>query len=100
MKTIAKVFAHSSGPITLCIELDPSQVFPSDPGAGTPDLIVARRGGLSGRTLATASFPCGSETGELGCGDFILSEEMVRWLNSPEMDAEMSRFWLSVGVQP
>ena len=100
MKTIAKVFQHESGPVTLCIELDPSQVFPHDPGQGTPQLVVARRGGLSGRTIDTATLFCAQCEGELGCGSFPLTEEMTAWLNSPATEHAIEHFWRRAVIRP
>ncbi len=97
-KIIARTFQHEGGPVTLCVELDPSQIFPDDPGQGTPQLVAARRGGMQGRIIETATLNCALCEGELGCGDFILTPEMSRWLEARE--TEIARFWASQPLRP
>lgn len=63
------------GPDGLRLELDASQIFPDDPGEGTPRLVCHRKG-------ATASFDCACGEGELDCGEFPLNKAQCAWLHS------------------
>jgi hypothetical protein len=74
--TDTKVTIH--GPKGLRIELDAAQIFPSNPGNGTPAMVY--RNGYS------ATFFCAMDTGELDCGTVELSDTECRWLNSQEGD--------------
>lgn len=72
------------GPDELRIELDASQVFPDDPGQGTPVLVVQMSGK---RVYATGTYNCVSDTGVLECaqdshGEFILSTPKLNWINA------------------
>jgi hypothetical protein len=67
------------GPYNVKLELDPSQVIPDDPGAGTPALVHFR--GDSG------SYWCA--VGEGMCGDVRLPNSAVRWLLSRKVSAEV-----------
>lgn len=61
------------GPSGLKLELDASQIYPDDPGQGTPALVV--------RGNATASLECALQEGELGWGEYFLSPDQSKWLN-------------------
>jgi hypothetical protein len=63
------------GPRGWTIELDARQIFPDDPGMGTPALIVAPSG-------LTATFWCGLDTGEVDCGTEVIPPDVLKWLNS------------------
>ena len=71
------------GPNGLTLVLDPTQVFPNDPGAGTPAMVYLR--GSSG------TYGCVVDTGELDCGRFTLTDAQHRWLMKQE-DA-VSKCW-------
>ena len=69
------------GPGALTIQLDPSQCCPKDPGAGEPIVIRCGR--------ASATYCCARNEGwRLDCGDYELTPEQVRWLDS--VDAALS----------
>ncbi len=51
------------------VELDPAQVFPDDPGQGTPAMLYGPRG-------ASATFYCAEDTGELTSQDGDSTEEI------------------------
>jgi hypothetical protein len=61
------------GPAGISITLDASEIFPNDPGAGTPAMVECRG--------HTATYWCALDTGELGCGDYLLSDAQCRWLH-------------------
>jgi hypothetical protein len=64
----------------LKVILDSSEYFPNDPGAGCPALVVHGN--------STASYNCAVNEGELGCGEYQLSESQMRWLFSIESTVE------------
>ncbi len=68
------------------IELDESQVFPEDPGQGTPALVKIG--------AKTGTFWCVLETGEIGC-DTPVSMAHQRWLARQE---EAVTEWLNAVV--
>lgn len=68
--------------INLQIVCDASQIFPDDPGQGQPIYIETQDGRYS------ASWDCGLNTGELSCGDYLLSNDQVKWLDSQEFLVE------------
>lgn len=59
----------------LVIELDAEQIFPDDPGQGTPALVVLPSGD-------TATFNCASSEGE--CDGTQLTPAQCAWLNQQE----------------
>ena len=60
------------GPNGLRIELDASQIFPDDPGAGAPAMVY------KGRDSGT--YWCALDTGELG--DATLPQSALNWLDA------------------
>lgn len=64
------------------IELDKTEVFPDDPGAGTPAMVYVGR--------ASATFWCALDTGELWGGNVELTDRQVKWLH--EQYAEVNEF--------
>jgi hypothetical protein len=62
------------GPGGVRIELDPSQVFLDDPGAGTPAMVYLPFGRGSG------TYWCACDTGEVD-GEPLLTDRQVEWLN-------------------
>lgn len=60
------------GPGGLRLVLDTTQVFPDDPGAGTPAMVYLSK------PHASATFWCAVDTGE--CDDVRLSDTQCRWL--------------------
>lgn len=65
------------GPGGLLIVLDAAEIFPDDPGNGTPAMVLAPFG------RGTATFWCANETGEVD-GDHVMTEAQCRWLNEME----------------
>ena len=64
--------------------LDSTQVFPDDPGAGTPAMVYLRR---AGREVGSATYWCAIGEAELdnyGGGVFLLSPQSVAWLEAQE----------------
>ena len=68
----------SSKKIGLRIVMDKKEIYPGDPGAGTPVIVETYDKRFS------ASWNCATETGELGLGDFLLSEAQIDWLTEHE----------------
>lgn len=69
------------GPDGLIIELDAEQVFPEDPGQGTPVLVIQR----NGRREYSATFNCVSDQGVLENtrGEFlVLSKPKLEWIET------------------
>jgi len=64
--------AKIHGPQGLIIELDRGQIFPDDPGAGTPAIVTCGKN--------SATFWCAVDTGELDAGEVTLTESQIRWL--------------------
>ena len=59
------------GPGGIKIELDADEIYPNDPGQGTPILVVIG--------TQTASYNCAGDTGE--CGDTFVLDNQMKWLN-------------------
>ena len=68
------------GPGGLVIRLDATEIFPDDPGNGTPALVVAPFG------RGTSTFWCALDTGEMDGpnGLWNLNEAQMKWLNTCE----------------
>jgi hypothetical protein len=79
MRTISK---QSLG---LKIILDETEIYPKDPGMGTPVIIEKN---LNFKTY-TATWNCGTETGELD--GYSLTDEEKEWLESK---AEQVENWM------
>lgn len=80
------------GPGGLIIELDSDQIFPDDPGQGTPAMVIQRK---EGRDAYCATYNCAASehTLEGDHGDFlILNDTKSNWL-----DAQVDRIsqWLT-----
>lgn len=58
----------------LCIELDPQEIFPDDPGQGAPCMVY--------KDKHSATYNCALDTGELDLGEYTLSTEEWDWLAS------------------
>lgn len=69
----------------LKIVLDKSEVFPDDPGRGTPAIVYNKRG-------ASATFTCAMNEGELDNSDtgFMnkLSDKQIDWLYEIQNEVE------------
>ena len=68
--------------------MDPTEIFPDDPGNGTPLMVYGPRG-------ASGTFDCALNTGELSCGDrdLDLPQDVLNWLASDAVDAAIAAFW-------
>lgn len=62
------------GPAGLRIELDSEQIFPDNPGAGTPAMVYRGR--------YSATYDCAYRLGELDCGTCELSAEDMEWIDN------------------
>ncbi len=71
------------GPRGIKLHLDPAQVFPNDPGAGSPALVEYRKS-FGSYTCATCEGYCDSQP---------VPQECIDWLNSPEIDALVEGLW-------
>ena len=73
-----------TGPNGFRIDLDRSQVFPDDPGAGTPAIVTDRTGEYS------STFWCALDTGELlgDWGDLELPQRVLHWLDDSHAAVE------------
>ena len=60
----------------LTLELDSDQIFPEDPGQGTPAMVYSG--------IHSGTFHAAMETGELDGGDFLLSQGQQQWLVDQE----------------
>lgn len=72
------------GPNGLIIVLDSAEIFPDDPGAGTPAMV--HLGSYS------ATYWCAADTGELDCGEYELSSAQLNWLQSEAIENEVNEF--------
>jgi hypothetical protein len=68
------------GPGGISIVLDSAQIFPDDPGAGTPAMVYFNPYGKE----YSATFYCALDTGELECGEHTLSITHCNWLAAQE----------------
>lgn len=59
------------------VELDSAQIFPNDPGAGTPAMVYSPSG-------ASGTYWCVADTGEIDCGAEECDPAVAEWLNSIE----------------
>ena len=64
------------GPGGIRIELDATEIVPDDPGAGTPAMVSYGD--------HTGTFWCVNDTGELGCGDYELTDAQRNWVRQQE----------------
>jgi hypothetical protein len=79
------------GPNGLRIKLDSAEIWPSDPGNGTPAMVY-----LFGYS---ATYWCAADTGELtnesyshGDGYRDLNRAQLAWLQSPAIEEEVNTF--------
>lgn len=61
------------------IELDSEQIFPNDPGQGTPAMVILTEGTRK-REIASATFNCASQEGEIE--GYHLDDAQANWLNT------------------
>lgn len=66
-----------SGPNGLYVELDKSQVFPEDPGQGTPAMCYLKEKGC---IIDSGTFFAASDTGELSDKGTQLNPTQCEWL--------------------
>ena len=76
------------GPGGLMLVLDRTQVFPDNPGEGTPALVVAPFG------RGTSTYDCAADTGEVEGSDGVtpLTRKQCEWLNSKSVADEVEAF--------
>lgn len=74
----------SIGPGGIRLELDRSQVYPDDPGQGTPAMVYSASG------LNSSTFWCAMAEGTLDSdrGFTFLSEQQIDWLNEQEQTVD------------
>lgn len=70
------------GPKNIQIQLDQSEVFPNDPGKGTPALVILHKG----RDTYTATYWCAVSEGEVD--GYSLPQNQLNWLNEQEDEIE------------
>lgn len=68
--------AHTITGYGLTVRLDPAQVYPDDPGQGTPAVVSKGR--------YSSTLECALATGELSCGENPLTKAQVDWLERIE----------------
>jgi hypothetical protein len=83
-----KLLKHK--PTDTVLELDSSEVFPGDPGNGTPAMVIYR-GGFASFTLASEAGVVFSEEN----GDIELPRGAMDWLNSESVGAEIEKMYAS-----
>ena len=72
------------GPSGVKLILDQSQIFPDDPGNGTPALVEYKRG----YKIYTGIYWCCADTGD--CDGMPLPDSVMEWLNSEKIESEVS----------
>ncbi|MFA5234739.1 MAG: hypothetical protein WC390_10100 [Sulfurimonas sp.] len=72
------------GPGGIKVQLDRSQIFPDDPGQGTPAIVVLKN--------ASSTYNCACGEGELFCDDHCgviqLTDAQLEWLGRIEDEIE------------
>lgn len=81
------------GPGGLKVVLNADEIFPNNPGMGTPCMVELR---LTTHGLATATFECAAAEAELECGEVQLTVSQAAWLR--EMSADVDA-WLEHHTQ-
>lgn len=68
------------------VTIDPSEVYPDDPGQGTPVLV-------SGPEDSHGTYYAAINWGELACGPTVhpLPDHVMRWLESDEVEDTITR---------
>ncbi len=69
------------GPNGIRIELDSTEIFPADPGQGTPAMVYLGQ--------RSATYWCAVDTGELD-GEYALNRRDLQWLG--EQDERVGAF--------
>lgn len=73
----------------LILYLDKSQIFPNDPGAGTPALVMYESGSKYGKDYCSTYWAAVSEGELLGSRDVKrLTTKQIEWLESLESEVE------------
>lgn len=75
------------GPQGATLTLDPNEIHPEDPGAGTPAIIEWKG--------CTATYECGRATGEVDDWDTTrqLPQRVLNWLNSEEIESAVDKMF-------
>lgn len=71
-----------SGPENIVLILDANEVFPNDPGQGTPAMVSLRS--EQGREIDSGTFNCALESGEFSYNGTLLTEAQSVWLSDME----------------
>lgn len=82
------------GPGGIRIDLDTKEIFPSDPGNGTPAMVYLPFG------RGCASFWCAQNEGEVHTdeGTQELTDEQKEWLNDPSIDDAVTN-WIRLRTE-
>jgi hypothetical protein len=71
------------GPSGLTIILNSAEIFPSNPGDGTPAMVyLVKRDEWGSVRSYSATYWCALDTGELDCGEIELSRTQCAWLDA------------------
>lgn len=80
------------GPDGVTLELDSHEIYPDDPGQGTPAMVYK----TVNHRLYMATLTCAEMTGELHSdrgGDIQLSEDACEWLGSEKVQNEVEEMY-------
>jgi hypothetical protein len=82
-KQFRKMFGH----VILTVELDRREMFPEDPGQGTPAMVILQS--VSGkRVIDCGTLNCALGSSELSDKGTVLTPEQLEWLQSLETEVE------------
>lgn len=73
------------GPGGWTLELDSDEIFPEDPGQGTPAMVYSEDRNCSG------TYWCVCETGEIDC-QYPVPSRVMKWLNSEQVESIVEEF--------
>lgn len=73
------------GPGGIKLVLDSSEVYPEDPGNGTPAMVYFKKW--------SATHGCAMDTGELDGGEYTLNPAQMRWIESDAVLAEVDAIY-------
>ncbi len=68
------------------LEMDPTEVYPNDPGMGTPLLVIAPNG-------ETSTLYCSLGEGVVSGDDQVIPANVMRWLEKIQNEAEAYVFY-------
>jgi hypothetical protein len=76
-----KTLTYPTGRGTWKLEMNPSEVYPNDPGMGTPLLVIAPNG-------ETSTLNCTLGEGVVSGDEQVVPAHVMKWLESVEAEAE------------